>query len=334
MNVGITYNDALNLLLDSSEGKEFIGNRIEIKNEDLKTYERINTMEQLEEIIKEDVVFRINYRYPIDKHFIMLRKSYKENKEKIPTLKKQLPATLKLITNRVDSIYHKTARKTSTSSASTNANSNTEYIEDKNLIVILQKNPNNDFYSAHDKNDLREWLKRKHTLPDNRIELTQAEVNKINNSVGYGEIIKIGQGNITKTKSSLAISYVEALNFISERTWARRSNQNQREYDTEIDNMSRIASHINAGNGEDIINNWLFNISNRDARMIINNRNANRTRTSTASPISRASNNNPGSRRSSARTTPSPVAAASPRLSPRSAARTAAIARANARRDS
>ena len=279
VNVGITYNDALNLLLDSSEGKEFIGNRIEIKNEDLKTYERINTIEQLEEIIKENVVFRINYRYPIDKHFIMLRKSYKENKEKIPTLKKQLPATLKLITNRVDSIYHKTARKTSTSSVSTNANSNTEYIEDKNLIVLLQKNPNNDFYSAHDKNDLREWLKRKHTLPDNRIELTQAEVNKINNSVGYGEIIKIGQGNITKTKSSLAISYVEALNFISERTWARNQagRLSQREYETEMDNMHRIASHIKAGNGEDIINNWLFNISNRDARMIINNRNSNRT---------------------------------------------------------
>jgi hypothetical protein len=180
VNVGITYGDALNLLLDSSEGKEFIGERIEIKNEDSKTYERINTMEQLEEIIKENVVFRINDRYPIDKHFIMLRKSYKENKEKIPTLKKQLPATLKLITNRIDSIYHKTARKTS---ASSSANSNTEYIEDKNLIVLLQKNPNNDFYSAHDKNDLREWLKRKNTLPDNRVELTPAEVKKINNEL-------------------------------------------------------------------------------------------------------------------------------------------------------
>ena len=72
--------------------------------------------------------------------------------------------------------------------------------------------------------------------------------------------------------------------------------------------MSRISSHINAGN-------WLFNISNRDARMIITRRNANRNSASssaTSLPSRRASTNNQGSRCSIARTTP--------RQSPRSAA--------------
>ena len=74
--------------------------------------------------------------------------------------------------------------------------------------------------------------------------------------------------------------------------------------------MSRISSHINAGN-------WLFNISNRDARMIITRRNANRNSASssaTSLPSRRSSARTIASRRSIARTTPSP------RQSPRSAA--------------
>ena len=43
------------------------------------------------------------------------------------------------------------------------------------------------------------WLTLKNTLPDNRKVLTLAEIKKIRESVGYGEIIKIGESPVAST---------------------------------------------------------------------------------------------------------------------------------------
>jgi len=201
---GATYGDALNLFLGTYDGPDYgISDGVFILNK-----KAINTEEQLEEKITDNINISItrfnvggaleftialeNYN---DENPARLKETINKIKEnKIATLKKELPATLKLLDNPVNSINLKTARpiKSGTSSKSSSAESDKDYIEDEDLIVLIQTNNGKKFVSAHDKKALSKWLRMKNTLPDNRQRLTSAEIKKIEESVGYGEKITVG----------------------------------------------------------------------------------------------------------------------------------------------
>ena len=221
---GATYGDAINEFLHTYDGPDYgISDGIFIIKG-----KAITTEEQLEEKITDDINIFIN-RFNVGgalKFTIALENYNDENPDrlqeiikkieakkeakKIATLKKELPATLKLITNPVNSINYKTVRqiKSGTSSKSSSAESDKDYIEDEDLIVLIQKNKDKEFVSAHDKKDLVKWLKMKNTLPDNRQPLTAAEIKKIEESVGYGEKITIGNNGASTSRAALMNNFM------------------------------------------------------------------------------------------------------------------------------
>lgn len=217
---GATYGDAINEFLHTYDGPDYgISDGIFIING-----KEINTEEQLEEKITDDINIFINlFNVGGALEFTIALDDYNEEnparlqdiikkitEKKIATLKKELPATLKLITNPVNSINYKTVRqiKSGTSSKSSSAESDKDYIEDEDLIVLIQKNKDKEFVSAHDKKDLVKWLKMKNTLPDNRQPLTAAEIKKIEESVGYGEIFKIGNDGASTSRAALMNNFM------------------------------------------------------------------------------------------------------------------------------
>lgn len=217
---GATYGDAINEFLHTYDGPDYgISDGIFIINN-----KAITTEEQLEEKITDNInisITRFNVGGALeftialddynDEHPDRLKETINKIKEKkITTLKKELPATLKLLDNPVNSINLKTARpiKSGTSSKSSSAESDKDYIEDKDLIVLIQTNNGKKFVSAHDKKALSKWLRMKNTLPDNRQPLTAAEIKKIEESVGYGEKITIGNNGASTSRDAIMNNFM------------------------------------------------------------------------------------------------------------------------------
>lgn len=262
-------------------------------------YNNYPGMQDLYEITTSKNIFKYRDGYNDRKQAII--KNKRTERKKIPMLKKQLPKLLESVdVNEVNSINLKSFRK---NNSTTSAKSDTEYVDEDKIIRLSRKENNKEFVTWHDKDDLLKWLKQKSTLPTSRTTVTAADIKKIEDSVGYGQLIKIGSSASPEATTS---------------NGAVRNNPANASSAT-----SSAASSRRTASGRSIIT-VNSTPSNRSSASAPSRRSSARTasptsRASTGSPTSRASTNNPdGSRRSSARTTPSP------RLSPRS----------NARRDS
>lgn len=327
---GSTYGDVLNKFVDSPDSKPFLIHGNERVGSFFINGKKINTEKQFEELITKDITIYVS---GLESPNVFARLESYKNKEKkekkIESLKKKLPSTLKLLDNPVNSINFKSAR---TIKSGTSSSSETEYIDDKDLIVLSTKKiDGNDYYSAYDKTELLKWfdISRTHTLPT-RQNVTQKEVDKIKNSLGYGEIIKIrnslisSSSNSNDTRSPIPVSYNDALAFLKKRI---QTLNDLDEYDRERLNIRRIGYEIQfEGKGEYIINNREFNISNSNARTIQNDRYASNAR-DRANVIDFATARIAASRANrNARVNTNNSA----RLSPRSMVRAAAIARSRA----
>ena len=230
-------------------------------------------------------------------------KAERERKEKkIHTLKKQLPKLLESV-NEVNSINLKNFRK---NNSTTSANSDTEYVDEDKIIRLSRTENNKEFISWHDKEDLVKWLKLKRTLPTSRTIVTPADIKKIEDSVGYGQLIKIGNRTSPKATTSRANEDVQ----------------------NNSASTSSAASSRRTASGRSSIS--ASNRSNAMASARASRRSSARTLPPGSPLSSRVSTNNPdgsprpNSNRSSARTTP--------RASPGTMARAAAIARAERER--
>lgn len=276
---GSTYGDVLNKFVDSPDSKPFLIHGHERVGSFFINGKKINTEKQFEKLITEDITIYVSGLESPNNMFARLEsyKNKEKTEKKIESLKKKLPATLKLLDNPVNSITFKSAR---TIKSATSAKSDTEYIDDKDLIVLSTKKiDGNDYYSAYDKTELIKWfdISRTHTLPT-RQNVTQKEVDKIKNSLGYGEIIKIrnssshvaSSSNSNDTRSPIAVSYYDAETFLRKRM---QTLNDLDEYDRDRLNLRRIVYEIQfEGKGDEIINNREFNISNSNARTIQNDR--------------------------------------------------------------
>lgn len=348
---GATYGDAIAEFEKSDMGRLILstGGMFVVKGV------AITTEEQLEKKITEDVSFFITQLNPKDRQVSAALETY--NKKE--TLKKELPATLKLITHPVNSINYKTVRKIksgtsakSTSAKSTSATSESDYIEDANLIVLKNKN----IYSAHDKKDLVKWLNINNTLPDNRQPLTAAEIKKIKESLGYGEIVKIGETpGASTSRAAIMNNFMNVPSIRAPRPAINNQELPRAWYTTNSNSSGR--SSINGTPSPNTRANAEWGRFVQEgvrpySRTVLNNmfrRSLSGTSTGIREPSRRPStssrnlpNGSPFSsahtyssvsssnRSSASRRSSAPVAA--PRQSPRSAARAAAIARANAAR--
>jgi hypothetical protein len=182
---GATYGDVLNIFLDSPNGSGYVGTGTSF----LVKSKRLITEEQLEELITEDIDIHVTQFNRSEHQYVVALESYnknKKNKDKIATLKKELPATLKLASNKVNAINFKPFKINS-------ASSDKEINEEEDIVLLEEEINNNKFRTAYNKNDLAKWLKQSDKLPHNRQPVTRSEIKKIDESVGYGEIIKIGQ---------------------------------------------------------------------------------------------------------------------------------------------
>lgn len=294
---GATYGDAINEFLHTYNGPDYgISDGIFIING-----KAINTEQQLKEKITDDINIFIN-RFNVGGalEFTIALDDYNDENpdrlqeiikkieaKKIAKLKKELPALLESV-KVVNSISHNKIGKINS------ASSDKDYVEPENIIRLSRKENNKEFITWHDKEELLKWLKLKGTLPTSRSTVTAADIKKIEDSVGYGQLIKIG------SRAS------------QEATTSNGEIRNNPANASSVTSSAASSRRTASGRSIITVNSTHSNHSSASAP-------SRRSSARTGSPISRTSTNNPdGSRRSSARTTPSP------RLSPR----------ANARRDS
>jgi hypothetical protein len=138
-----------------------------------------------------------DYKMITAKNIFDRKQARKTNKKKIPTLKKQLPKLLESVdVNEVNSISLKNFKK---NNSTTSAKSDTEYVDEQNIIRLSRKENNKEFVTWHDRDELVKWLKLKSTLPATRTTVTAADIKKIENSAGYGELIKISESTRSST---------------------------------------------------------------------------------------------------------------------------------------